>query len=284
MSEAPAVTILQKNVTVLAKTRGNAPSVHEIFPTKMIQRVDMTKKAPYAQQSPESIQSMFNSIADRYDIGNSVLSFQMHKFWNRQLVKRTIPDKPDLSVLDLCCGTGDIAFDYLKKSPPAKETYLIDFCEEMLRNAKEKALSLKLDHNKISYIQGDALDIPLSEKTVDAVTVAYGIRNVQDPKKCIQEMRRVLKPNGRVGILELTRPENPFLRFFHKVYLTCLLPILGKLVATNKEAYTYLSQSIYHFSSPAVLSQILRDEGFKDIEVKPLLGGIATILTAEKTA
>ncbi|MFT4553191.1 MAG: demethylmenaquinone methyltransferase/2-methoxy-6-polyprenyl-1,4-benzoquinol methylase [Chlamydiales bacterium] len=244
----------------------------------------MIKNNPYAQQSPESIQSMFNSIADRYDLGNSVLSFQMHKFWNRQLVKRTFPDSADLSIVDLCCGTGDIAFDYLKRSPPTKEVFLIDFSEEMLRNAKEKASSLGLDHHKISYIQGDALDIPLSEKTVDAVTVAYGIRNVQDPKKCIKEIHRILKPCGRIGILELTRPDNPFLRFFHKIYLTCILPILGKLVATNKEAYTYLSQSINHFSSPAVLSQILRESGFNNIEIKPLLGGIATILTAEKKA
>lgn len=241
--------------------------------------------AQYDKQHPETIQKMFGSIAKSYDRTNAVLSFQLHRLWNRKLIQATVQraaERP-CAVADLCCGTGAITFPWLKAKNVQHKAYLIDFCPEMLECAKVKASALKLSpFHTIQYIQADVQELPLGIETVDYATLAYGIRNVASPIKCFHEVYRILKSGGTFGILELTEPRNPILRFGHGLYLKLLLPLFGKLFAKNGEAYKYLSRSIQAFVKPAELKHLLEEAGFSKVQVCSLSGGIATLFIATK--
>lgn len=240
----------------------------------------------YDKHKPETIQNMFGSIAKSYDRTNAILSFQLHRLWNPKLIHATI-QKNSLAetfvLADLCCGTGAISLPWLKSQKIPQQAFLVDFCAEMLACAKEKATDLKLDQvHSLNYINADVQAMPLQPCSVDYATMAYGIRNVESPEKCFQEVYRILKKNGSFGILELTEPQNFFLRKGHRLYLNKALPILGKLFAKNSEAYKYLSQSIQAFVKPYELKLLLEKAGFSSIQVRPLSFGIATLLIAHK--
>lgn len=235
----------------------------------------------YNKNDPQSIQKMFGSIAKQYDRTNAILSLQMHRYWNRQLIDMTFSEKIKPSYLDLCCGTGEISLIYLKKSPSPCKAYLLDFCPEMLACAQERLKKVN-PHHQISYLEADAQEIPLSTASMDCITMAYGIRNIPQPQKCFNEIYRVLKAGGKMGILELTQPQNPFLKLGHKLYLNSLIPLIGKLITSNRDAYQYLCHSIQSFTQPKELEKMLATAGFKNTHIKPLMGGIATILVAEK--
>lgn len=232
----------------------------------------------YNKNHPDTIKKMFGSIAKQYDRTNAILSFQMHRWWNRQLVNM-MPSRIN-ALADLCCGTGEIAQGYLKKHKDSKKAYLIDFCPEMLSCARLK--NIESARHEIEYITADVQAIPLQDQCVDAATVAYGIRNVKDPRKFIGEVHRILQPGGSFGILELTRPSNRMLRSGHEFYLRNLLPILGKIATSNKGAYEYLCNSIENFTKPEEIESIMGQEGFVEIRRKPLMGGIATIIVGKR--
>lgn len=238
----------------------------------------------YNKNSPQTIQSMFNSIAKRYDLTNAVLSFSLHKIWNRTLVRHILPPTCSQHVLvDLCSGTGDIAFDFLQKAPSACQAYMIDFSSEMLEYAKRKESQFSFKHpHKLSYIEADVQQIPLPDRLADCATMAYGIRNVQDPSRCLQDVFRILKPGGCFAILELTRPRYRLLRIGHQIYLRTLMPILGKCLTNNRHAYQYLCQSIQNFISPQEMENLMIMNGFSHTQRHSLAGGIATILIGYK--
>lgn len=238
--------------------------------------------ALYQQQDPASIQSLFNSIAKRYDRSNALLSFGLHRYWNRQLVRQVLLTTKPHALLDLCAGTGDIAFDYLKQSKSPCEAYLVDFSSEMLACAKAKGDILFPNQKSIHYIEADALKLPLQNESMDCATIAYGIRNVQSPSKCMEEVYRVLRPGGRFGILELTRPQNPFLHFAYRIYMKTLLPLIGKRIATNEDAYLYLMRTIEAFIPPSELVKMMQANGYQNVKCKPLIGGIATLIIGHK--
>lgn len=240
------------------------------------------KKMTYNKQDPETIQTLFGTIAEEYDRTNSVLSFQLHKRWNAELIKIISEGESPRTLLDLCCGTGEISLTYLKKTPVRCQAYLLDFCEEMLSCAKVKAEDQLLHHHNLTYLRADAQSIPLSKESVRASTIAYGIRNVKEPIKCIEEVYRVLEPGGRFAILELTQPKNRFMRLGHSCYLRFILPQIGRLLTKNKEAYQYLCQSIHSFVDPQVLENQMKETGFIQTACKPLNGGIATIISGRK--
>jgi demethylmenaquinone methyltransferase / 2-methoxy-6-polyprenyl-1,4-benzoquinol methylase len=241
----------------------------------------------YDKHKPETIQTMFGSIAKNYDRTNAILSFQLHRLWNPKLMQATIQKNPltKSSVLaDLCCGTGAISLPWLKSQKTSHQAFLVDFCAEMLACAEEKAKNLNLDQaHSLNYINADVQSLPLQTGSVDFATMAYGIRNVKSPAKCFQEVYRILKNNGSFGILELTEPENFFLRQGHRLYLKTGLPLLGKLFAKNYEAYKYLSQSIQAFVKPEELKLLLEQTGFSSIQIRPLSFGIATLVIAQKS-
>ena len=236
----------------------------------------------YQKNQPSTIQAMFDSIATDYDKTNAILSFQLHKKWNRELIRQVCQGNPSL-LLDLCCGTGEIAFKFLLSSREAKEVFMVDFSSSMLECAKAKAQRLALSSHQIHYLQADVQDLPLPNHHVTCATMAYGIRNVKDPLKCFQEVYRVLQPGGVFGILELTRPSNPLLKFGHQLYLRHFLPLIGKWITHNQQAYDYLCSSINTFIPPQTLVNQLETAGFQNLVVKPLTGGIATLFMAQRS-
>jgi demethylmenaquinone methyltransferase/2-methoxy-6-polyprenyl-1,4-benzoquinol methylase len=236
----------------------------------------------YSKNEPATIKAMFNSIAKRYDRTNAILSFNFHKRWNRCLVEEALQKKAPKVFLDLCAGTGAIALEYLEKSQDKKTAYLLDFSSEMLAHAKEAAKTKNFSGHEIIYLQADAENIPLTENCVGCATMAYGMRNIKHPERSIQEAFRVLAPGGTFGILELTQPKNPLLRFGHTLYLRTVLPLLGKLATSNKEAYNYLCNSIHNFIPPEALEKLLVEANFTSIVRRSLFGGIATLITAKK--
>lgn len=236
----------------------------------------------YNKNRPQTIQAMFDSIAKRYDRTNAVLSFYLHKRWNLELIKRVQGQQTSHTLLDLCAGTGDIAFTYLRHTSTPCQAYLVDFSAEMLAHAKLKEKGLEKHSHHIKYIQADVQRLPFENHLIDCATMAYGIRNVHHPRQCLQEVFRVLKPGGCLGILELTRPQNRFLNIGHKLYLKTILPLLGKWLTANEEAYQYLRQSIDAFIPPDAIEEILAEAGFTKIDRYPLTGGIATLMIAYK--
>ncbi len=239
----------------------------------------------YSKEAPETIQSLFASIAHSYDRGNAVLSFQMHQRWNRTLVQQLAASSPKKQWLDLCCGTGEIGLTALKAcmGHPCKLTFL-DFCEEMLLCAKEKANTLPSQSgHSLSYLCADAQELPLANESFNLISLAYGIRNIRSPRKCLEEAYRVLEPGGTLGILELTEPSHPVLKMGHRFYLRHFLPRIGRLLTSNQAAYDYLCLSIQTFIKPDELRKILEEVGFASVTITPLSAGIATILLAKKS-
>ena len=236
----------------------------------------------YDKQRPETIQSMFNNIARGYDRTNAIMSFMLHRWWNRQLIRQVKEDfiwpvERPLEYLDLCAGTGDITQAFLRSEERQAKATLLDFSHDMLGCAENK-----LRHYDCSFVQGDAQDMPLPDEYADIITVAYGIRNVRRPEKCIAEAFRVLKPGGRFGILELTRPKMPVFRQLHGFYLKWILPQIGRLFAADQNAYEYLCSSINLFVPPEVLMEEMRRVGFHRTRFYGLTFGTATIVVGEK--
>jgi demethylmenaquinone methyltransferase/2-methoxy-6-polyprenyl-1,4-benzoquinol methylase len=232
-----------------------------------------------ARKDPVAIREMFGSIAKRYDLANSILSFQLHQRWNRRLI-RLLEAKNTL--LDLCAGTGKIAFGWLKLQKCSKKVILLDLCQEMLDVAACQAEPYTAQGHDIQYMQADAASIPLPSSSVDAISMAYGIRNVQDPPAAFREAYRVLNPGGKLAILELTEPSSKWIRSLHRIYLSHVLPFLGGLITGQKEAYQYLARSIPAFSKPEAIKDQLLGSGFHSIDIHPLACGIATLISATK--
>lgn len=235
------------------------------------------------QKDPQKIRNMFSKIADKYDFTNGVLSFQMHKWWNQKLVNAIAKTEVN-TLLDLCAGTGEIAFRWLNQQKEKKTAILLDFCPEMLAIAQQKAEPYINKGHTVRFLQADAAEIPLPAQSIEAVSVAYGIRNVANLKGCFNEVFRVLKPKGVFFILELTEPRNRVLRSLHRFYLNRALPRLGGFVTNEKDIYQYLSTSIQEFIEPVNIQEMLYESGFVEVKIHRFLGGIATLLIASKTA
>jgi demethylmenaquinone methyltransferase/2-methoxy-6-polyprenyl-1,4-benzoquinol methylase len=233
----------------------------------------------YNKNSPETIANLFDSIASSYDTTNTILSFGLHKIWNKALIKAL--GTPE-TLLDLCAGTGEISFLMMQQNKALKKTLLLDFSKEMLLMAKQKSLKQENKKVDIKFIQGDATKIPLDSNHVEAISIAYGLRNIKEPHLCIKEAFRTLKPGSPFGILELTEPKFKILKRLHTLYLQYFLPLAGKLLTTNKEAYKYLSNSIPQFLSPQKVKEMLQDAGFENIRILRQTGGIATLIVANK--
>ncbi len=227
----------------------------------------------FSPHMPEAdkVNSMFSRIAAKYDIANRVLSLGIDRQWRHQLVEETLAQKPAL-IVDLATGSGDVAFALEKAAPVGTKIIGMDFCQPMLDEADKK----KPAHNSsIDFIQGDALDLPLETNSVDAITIAFGFRNFEDRAQGLKELNRVLKPGGRLLILEFSQP-HPLYRPFYYFYLKHILPNLAAIFTKDKAAYTYLSDSIEAFPDRQGISTELTAQNFTLIDAIPLaLGSVA---------
>jgi demethylmenaquinone methyltransferase/2-methoxy-6-polyprenyl-1,4-benzoquinol methylase len=228
-------------------------------------------------KAPERIERMFDSIAGRYDFLNHVLSAGIDRRWRRRAVRSLQLRGADV-VLDLCTGTGDLAIATVRAEPGASRVVGIDFSSAMLAVGRAKVREMRLG-SRITLVRGDATRIPIADRSVDAVTIAFGIRNVNDVAGTCREMARVLRPGGRIAILEFTVPEIPVLGPAYLWYLHRLLPRIGRAVSGSDEAYSYLSASIDAFATPAELVKILRQSGFQDISAVRMTMGSVCLYT-----
>jgi demethylmenaquinone methyltransferase/2-methoxy-6-polyprenyl-1,4-benzoquinol methylase len=214
---------------------------------------------------PEGVQRMFDRIAPVYDVMNRAMTVGLDQRWRRLTVRSTV--RPGDRVLDACCGTGDLAIAAAKAGA---EVTGLDFSERMLERARRKAPGL-------SWVRGDLLELPFEDGSFDAATVGFGVRNVADLERGLAELRRVLRPGGRVGILEITRPRGP-LRIFYRLWFDVLIPLAGKILPGGK-AYTYLPASVRRFPGPDELAGLMTQHGFREVSFRPLAGGIVALHT-----
>ena len=215
---------------------------------------------------------MFSGIARRYDLLNHVLSGNTDKRWRRKvraMLEGVLADE-NAVVLDVACGTGDLSIE-LKTNAKAR-VIGSDFCHPMLAVAREKT-------ERIPWIEGDALSMPFGDKSFDAVTIAFGLRNLANFRDGLVELRRILKPGGRLVVLEFSSPVVPGFRQAFNFYFTRVLPRIGGMVSGDRGAYEYLPDSVSKFPDQKALAALMRDCGFDDVEYRNLTGGIAAIHT-----
>ena len=221
-----------------------------------------------------AIKRMFEGVAPRYDLLNRVLSLGIDRSWRDRVVTSLELD-PGHQVLDLCCGTGDLA---LAIAPFARCTGC-DFTWSMLTRARGKSLQSK---RPVSLAAADALSLPFRAELFDRATVAFGVRNLEDIGAGLREIHRVLRPGGRLAILEFSQPHRLWLKLPYRLYLDVLLPLVGGVLSRRGEAYRYLAESIQGFPRPQVLVRMLLEAGFASARYERLSGGIVAIHIAEK--
>ena len=226
----------------------------------------------------EQVQHMFNDISGKYDFLNHFLSLGVDYSWRRKFVDQLSLYKPH-HILDVATGTGDLAI--LISTLETNQITGIDIAGNMLSIAKRKVAQKQLQE-RITFKEGDAEDIPFPDELFDAVTVAFGVRNFEDLEKGLSEMRRVLKSGGVMMILEFSHPESFPWKQIYGFYSRHLIPVIGKMVSGNNRAYSYLPESVSAFPSGKDFLGILEKTGMKNVSLKSLTFGIATIYTAEK--
>ena len=228
-------------------------------------------------KSSQSVQAMFSAIAGRYDLLNHLLSANQDVRW-RQRAVRLLSPKRDENILDLCCGTGDLSFEILRRQPRCHVTGA-DFAEPMLEIARQKTGGRKA---RIDFLQADALKLPFEDESFHAVTVGFGVRNFENTAAGLRQMHRVVKPNGRILVLEFMRPTSFFLRHIFGLFFNQILPRVGKLISKHNSAYSYLPASVGGFYSRDEFAQLLRDCGFREVRSFNYTLGAATCFFAKK--
>ncbi len=227
------------------------------------------------------IRRMFGHIAPTYDLLNHLLSFNVDRYW-RWRATRLVPPDGDGPILDLCCGTGDLALAYDRAARGRVAIVAADFCHEMLERAGPKIGVARAD-KRITFVEADAQRLPLPDNTFQLVTVAFGLRNVTDTDRGIAEMVRVTRPGGRVAILEFSRPKSALFGALYRFYFGTVLPCIGQLISRSREnAYRYLPQSVQEFPDGEALAQRLRQRGLVEVRWYPLTLGIATLYVGKK--
>jgi demethylmenaquinone methyltransferase / 2-methoxy-6-polyprenyl-1,4-benzoquinol methylase len=228
--------------------------------------------------------AMFNTVPKRYDLVNRVLTLGFDERWRKQVAKACIDTKPD-RVMDLCCGTGDMALHLARLAPASVEITGVDFSEPMLDVAWYKAEACGLA-SRVTFKTGDAADLPYENDYFDAITISYGFRNLtyKNPMrdKFLAEILRVMRPGGRFMILETCQPDITPIRKLYHFYLKKLSATMGALISGQKGAYKYLGQSAANYYNASEVCRLLLDGGFNSVQCKTLLWGIAAAYTAKK--
>jgi demethylmenaquinone methyltransferase/2-methoxy-6-polyprenyl-1,4-benzoquinol methylase len=218
--------------------------------------------------APDAVRTMFDRIAPVYDAMNRVMTMGLDRRWRRLTAEAVVRDGNE--VLDACCGTGDLA---VADERAGGDVTGLDFSERMLERARPKSPA-------VSWVRGDVLAMPFRDASFDVVTVGFGIRNVEDLEAVLRELARVLRPDGRLGCLEITRPRGA-LRPFFRLWFDGLVPLAGKLLPGGA-AYSYLPASVRRFPGPEDLADAMRGAGFDDVGWRLLGGGIVALHTAVK--
>jgi demethylmenaquinone methyltransferase/2-methoxy-6-polyprenyl-1,4-benzoquinol methylase len=222
----------------------------------------------------EFVHSVFENIAPKYDLMNNILSFRQHKYW-RKFTMNKMNVQEGQTAIDLCCGTCDWTISLAQKSKNGKIIGL-DFSQNMLDYGAIKLDQLGLEE-QVTLVRGNAMSLPYEDNSFDYATIGFALRNVPDLVQVIQEMKRVVKPGGKIVSLELSKPTwQPFKAMYY-FYFQKVLPLLGKIIVKRYEQYKWLPESLIHFPDHKQLAEIFRKTGLTGVEVYPLTGGVAAL-------
>jgi len=230
-----------------------------------------------SEEFATEVRGMFDRIAGVYDLMNSAMTAGLHHQWRQRAVDRAEVG-PGSDALDICCGTGDLALELRRRIGPDGRVVGSDFSEPMLELARRKSGEEGLP---VEFGWADALDLPYGDASFDAVTIGFGARNLADLPEGLSEMARVLRPGGRLVILEITRPQREPLASFYSLWFDRLVPVIGSL-AGDSDAYSYLPNSVRTFPEPRRLAAMIESAGFTEIRWMLLAGGIIAIHSATK--
>ncbi|HUU91505.1 MAG TPA: ubiquinone/menaquinone biosynthesis methyltransferase [Phycisphaerae bacterium] len=235
------------------------------------------------------LRAMFAAVARRYDLLNHLLSANLDRRWRQHTALAAMPsrdrrvrDTSPITVVDVCTGTGDLAVEVLRRAPRAR-VVACDYCRPMLERARDKLARAGLAR-RTALVEADVLALPLPDASADAATCAFGLRNLNEPRRCLAEMVRILRPGGRVAILEFHRPRDQgALAGLFGLYFRHVLPRLGGWVSRGRHgAYAYLVASIRDFGPPKGVADAMREAGLDQVRLEPQAGGIASVYVGQK--
>ena len=232
------------------------------------QKVERDKKAGL-------VAGVFHSVADRYDLMNDLMSGGIHRLWKRFTIEVSAA-RPGQRVLDIAGGTGDLAARFSEIVGEEGEVVLADINDSMLQVGRDKMIDTG-HHGNLEYVQADAEQLPFPDDHFDIVSIAFGLRNVTDKERALKSMLRVLKPGGRLLVLEFSKPENELLNRAYDTYSFRVLPVLGKMVAGDSESYQYLAESIRMHPDQETLRDMMTEAGFSRSEFFNMTGGIVAL-------
>jgi len=250
-------------------------------------RLPGTRPAGAADEASASrhVREMFSRIAPRYDLLNHLLSLRFDVAWRNRLACRFRPllARPDIRVLDICCGTGDLALSLaaeIRRANLSSPGQIVggDFAHPMLIRAKKKAANASAGV-QIEFLEADALSLPFADQSFDLITTAFGFRNLANYSAGLAEFYRVLRPGGSLAILEFTEPQNVVLGSAYRFYFRQILPRLGGIVSGSRQAYTYLPASVARFPKPTELAGMMKAGGFGEVAFERWMGGIVALHT-----
>nr|WP_040487069.1 bifunctional demethylmenaquinone methyltransferase/2-methoxy-6-polyprenyl-1,4-benzoquinol methylase UbiE [Idiomarina sp. A28L] len=221
------------------------------------------------------VAGVFHSVAGKYDLMNDVMSFGIHRLWKRYTIDCSGARRGQ-KVLDLAGGTGDLAAKFARMVGPEGEVVLADINDSMLRVGRDKLRDMGIVGN-VSYVQADAEKLPFEDNTFDLITIAFGLRNVTDKDAALRSMLRVLKPGGRLLVLEFSKPEVEMLSKAYDMYSFHIMPKMGEFIAKDKDSYQYLAESIRMHPDQETLKGMMEEAGFEQVEYHNLTGGIVAL-------
>lgn len=223
------------------------------------------------KERAERVEDLFAAIAPRYDLINDLQSFGLHRWWKRRFVGLAAP-KPGEKALDLCCGTGDVAFALAHAGCHATG---LDFSAPMLHVAEERVA--RSQGAKPQFLRGDAQAIPFPDDSFDIVTISYGLRNLASWKKGLSEMLRVTRPGGRLLVLDFGKPDNALWRSLYLAYLRWFVPVFGKIFCGDSQTHAYILESLQHYPAQHGVAAEMKALGCSDVRIIHLLGGVMSI-------
>ena len=226
------------------------------------------------------VKKIFENVSDRYDLMNDFMSLGIHRVWKESMLDWLAPRRGQ-SLIDVAGGTGDIAFNFIKRAKSGANATILDLTESMMIEGKKKTIDLP-EESKINWVCGDAMRMPFSNSTFDVYTISFGIRNVTDISKTLSEAYRVLKPGGRLMILEFSSVNNDLISWIYDKYSFNIIPKLGEFVSNDRESYQYLVESIRKFPNQEKFSEMIINEGFRKVKYRDLTFGIAALHSAWK--
>lgn len=220
------------------------------------------------------VQGVFNSVASKYDVMNDVMSMGIHRIWKDAMMDWLAP-RPGQKLLDVAGGTGDISFRFLTRAGEGHATVL-DLTEPMLVAGRKRAEADKMA-NSLDWVVGDAMALPFEDNTFDVYTISFGIRNVTRPQDALKEAYRVLRPGGRLMVLEFSQLPNPAMQKAYDLYSFNVIPRMGKMIANDYDSYQYLVESIRNFPDQDTFLQMIKDAGFDNAKYRNLTLGVAAL-------